>query len=266
MRRHSEPQRPTVSVVIPCYNEEANIRQGVLRGVAEFARGSEYVEEVIVVDDGSVDRSAELIETAANDEPILRLLREPHRGKAGAVIAGVLAAKGDYILFCDLDQATPIQELTRLRPFMMGGFDVIVGSRAGRREGAPLVRQMMARGFILVRKIILNLGDITDTQCGFKAFSRVSIREAIAHMKVYREGQSQAKGATVTAAFDAELLYLTRRLGYAAREVPVAWHHVGTRRVHPIVESWRGLKGLLRIRLNAWLGRYPRRQPRVRSA
>jgi dolichyl-phosphate beta-glucosyltransferase len=141
---------PTVSVVIPCYNEEGNLRQGVLNRVSSFVERAPYCCEVLVVDDGSRDASADLIGAFADEHSGFRLLREPHRGKAGAIVAGVSAAGGDWILFCDMDQATPIDELARLRPHMLDGCDVVVGSRAGRREGAPIVRRLMARGFILV--------------------------------------------------------------------------------------------------------------------
>lgn len=251
-----------VSIVIPCYNEETNIRSGILGTIAEFVDQADYCLEALIVDDGSRDQSADLVAAFAAEHPKFRLLREPHRGKAGAVVAGVLATKYEHVLFCDLDQATPIAELERLRPYIMAGYDVIVGSRAGHREGAPLVRKLMASGYILLRRLTLNLGDITDTQCGFKVFRADAFREIIMGLQVYQPGTQQARGATVTAAFDAELLYLARRLGYSAKEVPVRWHHVGTKRVHPIVESWRGLRGLLTIRLNAWLGKYPRAKSR----
>jgi glycosyltransferase involved in cell wall biosynthesis len=248
---------PTVSVVMPCYDEEANLRRGVLESVARFAEAADYCREVLVVDDGSRDASAELVAAFAATHPEFRLLREPHRGKAGAILAGVAAASGDYVLFCDVDQATPIDELASFRPYMLAGIDVLVGSRAGRREGAPLARRLMARGYILVRRLVLDLGGIADSQCGFKAFRREAIQRIARSLLVYRPGARQAQGATVTAAFDAELLFLARRLGYSMKEVPVRWHHVGTKRVHPLIESWRSLRGLLRIRLNAAQGRYP---------
>jgi dolichyl-phosphate beta-glucosyltransferase len=98
---------------------------------------------------------------------------------------------------------------------------------------------------------------VTDSQCGFKAFRREAIQRICQSLVVYRGGIQQARGATVTAAFDAELLFLAHRLGYSIHEVPVRWHHVGTRRVHPLLESWRAIRGLLRIRRNAVQGRYP---------
>jgi dolichyl-phosphate beta-glucosyltransferase len=247
--------RPTVSVVVPCYNEEPNLRRGVLSPALAFAEANADVCEVLVVDDGSLDRSVELASALAEAHPKLRLLRESHRGKAGALLAGAVAAAGDYVLFLDLDQATPLSELTRLRAHLAAGIDVVVGSRSTHREGAPLFRRLMARGYILIRQLILDIGDITDTQCGFKAFRREAFADIRKHLRVY-QAVGQTRDATVAAAFDAELLYVARRLGYTTREVPVAWRHVGTRRVHPIKEPWRGIKGLLLIRYNALLGRY----------
>ena len=157
-----------------------------------------------------------------------------------------------------MDQATPIEELEKLRPLLRDGCDVVVGSRAGHRAGAPLVRKLMASGFIFVRRMILDVGDVTDTQCGFKALRTDLARRIVDQLRIFRPGVQHATGATVTAGFDAELLFVARRLGARVREVPVNWHYVGTRRVHPIKESWRGLKSLLMIRATAMRGDYDR--------
>jgi len=247
---------PSVSIVIPCYNEEANLRDGCLDQVTAYAERVDDVHEVLVVDDGSADASRELVDAAAARHPKLRLLAEPHRGKAGAVIAGIMAAQGTYVLFTDMDQATPIEELEKLRPYLQQSYDVIAGSRLGHRAGAPLVRRLMASGFIALRRLILDLGYITDTQCGFKVLRTDVARAACQQLRIFRPDLQQASGAAVTAAFDAELLFVTRRMGARLAEVPVTWHYVGTRRVHPIRESWRGLKGLLLIRLAALRGEY----------
>ncbi len=247
---------PTVSIVIPCYNEEANLHAGCLAHVAAYAQAAGDVLEVLVVDDGSADASRDLVTALAAAHPKLRLLAEPHRGKAGAVIAGILAARAAYVLFTDMDQATPIEELDKLRPYLRQGYDVIVGSRLGRRAGAPLVRRLMATGFILLRRFILDLGAVTDTQCGFKSLKADVARAVCERLRVFRPGVSQASGAAVTAGFDAELLFVARRMGARIIEVPVTWHYVGTRRVHPLRESWRGLKGLLLIRAAAARGEY----------
>ncbi len=255
------PGAASVTILIPCYNEEANMRAGALDSVLAYARTSSVVLDVLVVDDGSHDGSVGIISTLAASEPMLRVLPEPHRGKAGALIAGSRSARGEWVLFCDMDQATPVSELDRLLPEMDQGNGVVIGSRATHREGAPLLRQIMARGYIQLRRIILDLGAVTDTQCGFKAFRRDVLREVCDRLVVFGPAAGTIRGAAVTAAFDAELLFLARRLGYRIAGVPVRWRHVGTRRVHPVKESWRGLKGLLQIRLADLRGGYPRLSP-----
>jgi dolichyl-phosphate beta-glucosyltransferase len=252
------PGDRSVTVLIPCYNEEANLRAGALERALADARTITAVRDVVVVDDGSRDSSVALVTELATREPMLRVMPEPHRGKAGALISGARAAQGEWVLFCDLDQATPVSELARLAPEMDRGNEVVIGSRAGHREGAPLVRRLMARGYKELRRLILDLGPVTDTQCGFKAFRRDVLLDAIARLVVFRPGGETVRGAAVTAAFDAELLYIARKLGYRIAEVPVTWRYVGTRRVQPIRESWRGLKGLLQIRLVDLRGGYPR--------
>jgi dolichyl-phosphate beta-glucosyltransferase len=250
--------RPNVSIVIPCYNEAMNLQAGCLAHVAAYAEQADDILEVLVVDDGSSDSSRELVATHTGGHTKVRLLAEPHRGKAGAVIAGIMAARGAYVLFTDMDQATPIEELDKLRPYFQQGYDVVVGSRMSRRAGAPLVRRLMATGFITLRRLILDLGSVTDTQCGFKSLKSEMARAVCARMRIFRPGVAQASGAAVTAGFDAELLFVARHLGARTVEVPVTWQYVGTHRVHPLRESWRGLKGLLAIRAAAARGEYDR--------
>jgi len=252
---------PTVSIVIPCYNEEVNLVAGCLAHVASYAEQADDIAEVLVVDDGSADASRTLVASLAATHGKLRLLAEPHRGKAGAVIAGIMAARSTYVLFTDMDQATPIAELDKLRPYLQQGYDVIVGSRMGRRAGAPLVRRLMATGFIMLRRLILDLGQVTDTQCGFKSLKTDVARALCERLRIFRPGVQQASGAAVTAGFDAELLFVARRFGARTVEVPVTWHYVGTHRVHPLRESWRGLKGLLLIRAAAARGEYNHAAP-----
>jgi dolichyl-phosphate beta-glucosyltransferase len=248
---------PSVSIVVPCYNEETNLRAGCLTHVATYAERADDVHEVLVVDDGSIDGSRELVQALSAKYPKVRLLAEPHRGKAGAVIAGIRAAAGSYVLFTDMDQATPIEEIEKFRPRIADGFDVVVGSRHG-RQGAPPVRKLMATGWMILRRLIVDVGSVSDTQCGFKALRTPMARTICDKLRVFRPDVQQASGAAVTAGFDAELLYVARRLGARVAEVPVTWHYVGTRRVHPIKESIRGLRGLLQIRLAAARGDYQR--------
>lgn len=247
--------RPYLSVVIPAYNEETNIRLGALDKVARYMENRNYGWEVILADDGSTDGTKGLLDEFALANHGFRVIRNAHQGKALTVITGVLSAKGEIVLFTDLDQATPIYEVEKILPWFKKGFDVVIGSRSNRREGAPLTRRVMARGFIVLRSVFLGLNGITDTQCGFKAFRKDVARDIFGRLKLYKE-HHEVEGSMVTAGFDIEVLFLARKLGYTIKEVPVEWHYVETRRVSPIKDSWQGLVDILRIRLNAWRGIY----------
>lgn len=243
-----------LSIIIPCYNEERNIRLGALDKVAKFMEKKEYEYEIIVVDDGSSDESKKLITEFTRENPKFILVKRKHQGKAAAVIAGVRNANGQYILFTDLDQATPIHQLDKLLPYFAKGYDIVLGSRNAQRRGAPFLRLAMARGFMLLRNLILNL-DISDTQCGFKAFANESAEAIFSRLHVFNL-QKAAHGSTVTAGFDVELLYIAKLLGYKIVEMPVEWHYQETRNVSPFKDSIEGLIDLLKIRINSLKGVY----------
>ncbi len=247
--------KPYLSVVIPAYNEETNIRLGAIDKVARYMEGRDYNWEVILVDDGSTDETPKLLDGYTGQTKGFRVIHNPHQGKAATVIAGSFAAKGDYVLFTDLDQATPIPEVEKLLPWFSRGFDVVIGSRSGRREGAPLTRVAMARGFMFLRSILLGLHGITDTQCGFKAFRQDVARNIFKKLKLYGDSHV-VQGSMVTAGFDLEVLFLAKKVGFKIKEVPVEWHYVETRRVNPVKDSWQGLMDILIIRVNAWRGVY----------
>lgn len=242
-----------LSVVIPAYNEEKNIKSGVLEQVASYLKKQIYTWEVLIVDDGSIDQTAGLADQFAKRHKGFSVLKEPHRGKAGTVISGMLHAKGEHILFTDMDQATPINQIEKLLPKVNEGYDIAIGSRSG-RKGAPMIRKLMAYGFMILRTLILRL-PYKDTQCGFKVFTTQSSHEIFKRLKVFKEGQA-VKGAAVTAGFDLEILYIARKLGFKVAEVPVQWEHKGTVRVSPIKDSIMGLRDLLKVRMNALIGRY----------
>lgn len=244
-----------LSVVIPAYNEETNIRLGALDKVSLYLEKQPYAWQVIVVNDGSQDGTEKLLTEFVKNNQGFSVINNPHQGKAAAVITGMLAAYGNIVLFCDLDQATPIKELEKLLPWFEKGYDVTIGSRNARREGAPLFRLLMARGFMLLRTLLLGLHGITDTQCGFKAFKREVARDIFGKLRLYGSGRP-ASGSMVTAGFDIEMLFLAKKLGYKIKEVPVEWHYVETRRVNPLTDSWQGLMDILKIRANAWRGMY----------
>jgi dolichyl-phosphate beta-glucosyltransferase len=244
-----------LSVVFPAYNEEKNIRLGALDKISHYLEQQKYLWEVIIVDDGSTDGTRELLDEYARLNHGITIIHNPHMGKAGTVTRGVLAASGDIILFSDLDQATPIHEAEKLLPYIKQGYDVVVGSRNTKREGAPPLRLLMARGFMMLRTSILGLKGIIDTQCGFKAFRKKAAMDIFRSLKLYG-AQREVSGSMVTAGFDIEVIFLAKKRGYKIKEVPVEWHYVETRRVNPITDSLQGLMDIVKIRLNAWKGFY----------
>ncbi len=242
-----------ISVVIPAYNEEKSLKKGSLLEVDQYLGSQKYPWEVLVVDDGSQDKTPDIVEKFTTSHPGFQLLPQPHRGKGGTVIAGMLKAKGDIVLFSDMDQATPITQLAKVLPKFDEGYDIVIGSRTG-RQGAPLVRKAMAYGFSILRFLVLRL-PYKDTQCGFKAFSKSASQEIFKRMKIFNE-KMRTEGASVTAGFDLEILYLARKLGFRVSEVPVEWHHKEGTKVNPLKDSWEGFRDLMRVRFNALKGVY----------
>ncbi len=244
-----------LSIIIPCYNESHNLRLGALAQVAYFLERKQYSWEVIVVDDGSTDDGQKIISNFIKTNPNFHLLANPHQGKAATVVSGMMSGKGKILVFSDLDQATPINQLDKLLPWFDRGYDVVIGSRNAKREGAPILRLFMARGFILLRTVVLGLSGIRDTQCGFKAFRNSAAKEIFARMLLYGKSK-RVSGSLVTAGFDVEMLFLARKLDFRIKEVNVEWHYVETRRVDPWRDSLQGLVDLVRIRLNGIRGIY----------
>lgn len=243
-----------LSVVIPAYNEEHNLRAGVLRSVYGYLKKQNYIWEVIVVDDGSSDKTSIMAKNYARNKKNFTVMEQPHRGKGPTVIAGMLKAKGDIIIFSDMDQATPIDQVEKFLPkFIDENYDVVIGARSG-REGAPIIRKVMAYGFSVLRLLLLRL-PYKDTQCGFKAFKRSAAKKIFKKLKVFRQ-TSETQGASVSAGFDLEILYVARKLGLKVTDVNVDWHHKEGTKVNPIKDSWEGFRDLFKVRINALLGRY----------
>jgi len=227
-----------LSVVIPAYNEHARL-EPTLRRVIEYLESTEPSCEIVVVDDGSTDDTAAIAHTVAQDWPRLRVIELPaNRGKGGAVRAGMLAARGEQVLFSDADLATPIEELAKLRAALAAGADIAIASRAV--AGADIrvrqhkLRELSGRTFnLLVR--ILGAGAFKDTQCGFKLFSRAAAHDLFAR-------------ATLDGfAFDVEVLLLARDQ-YRIVEVPVVWLHVEESKVSTLAGA-KAFLDLLRLRL-----------------
>lgn len=247
-----------LSVVIPCFDEMTNLQKGVLDKIEHFLSKKRFSYEVIVVDDGSTDGSVDFVKAFIHDNKHFRLIENPHLGKAGAVTAGMLAARGDIVLFTDMDQATPIEEIERLLPHfgLVDSYDIVIGSRSGKRKGAPFTRMLMGRGMMILRDIIVGIRGISDTQCGFKAFKGDVAKKLFTRMKELHHGFSEISGSAVKAGFDVELLLLAQKMGYTIKEVPVTWLYVETRRVSPLRDSVDGFIDLLQIKGNALKGLY----------
>ena len=246
---------PMLSVVIPSYNEMANLQKGTLEKVASYLKRKKYDYEVIVVDDASTDGSLPFVKNWTKENKNTCLVENNHTGKAGAVTAGMLKAKGKYILFTDMDQATPIEEVEKLLPFIKDKYDVVIGSRR-QRQGAPLSRKLMSKATIVLRKVMVGLFAIHDTQCGFKMFRREVAQNLFLDIKKIHHGYKTIKGSAVKAGFDMELLYLANKKGYRIKEVPVSWLYVETRRVSPVKDSIEGVLDLISIRINIINGLY----------
>ncbi len=245
-----------LSVVIPSFDEMANLQKGVLDKVGHFLSKKQYSYEVIIVDDGSTDGSIEFVKHFCEDNLNFRLIENPHLGKAGAVTAGVLNSKGEYVLFSDMDQATPIEEVDKLLPYFSQQFDIVIGSRKSQRKGAPWTRKLMASGMIFLRSTIVGISGISDTQCGFKMFKRQVAQKLFKKINKLHNNFKRISGSNVSVGFDVELLYIAENLGYKIKEVPVSWLYVETRRVSPIKDSVQGLMDILKIKIKAIRGEY----------
>lgn len=247
--------QPHLSVIIPAYNEEPNFKKGTIDQVPEYLGKQDYTWEVLIVDDGSEDNTAVLAQKFAKKYKNLKVIENPHQGKAETVKTGVEKATGELVLFTDFDQATPISEIEKLLPHFPQ-FDIVIGSRqlpGAKREKEPIYRHLMGLVFNLVVQAIAVRG-IWDTQAGFKCFKADVARELFSKLKVYGRGQ-KVKGALVTA-FDVELLFLAKKKGYKIKEVPIIWHHVATSRVSPVKDSLRMFRDVVKVRTNDLRGIY----------
>jgi len=235
------------SIVIPAYNEGTRLG-ATLEKVLAYVRAQGWNAEVIVVNDGSRDNTADLVREFAAQNPVLRLVENPgNRGKGYAVRNGMLNARGEIVVFSDADLSSPIEEMPKLLAALAAGADIAIGSRWLRAElqtqRQSLLRQLFGRIFNALNRIILGL-QFKDTQCGFKAFTRRASQTILPLQRIERWG------------FDPEILFLARKFGFRVEEVAVHWGHSGDTRIHPLLDGARMFQEMVRIRWYDLTGKY----------
>ena len=238
---------PTYSIVIPAYNESTRLAAS-LEKVLAYVHAQGWDAEVIVVNDGSRDNTAEIVRSFAAKDPVLRLLENPgNRGKGYSVRNGMLNARGKILLFSDADLSSPIEEAPKLLQALEEGADIAIGSRWLRAETQtqrqPLHRQLFGRIFNLMLRITLGL-KFKDTQCGFKAFKKLAADAIFPLQKIERWG------------FDPEILFLAKRYGLRVAEVPVSWAHDHRSKINPLRDGARMFWELMQVRINSMSGKY----------
>lgn len=244
MRKFDEVE---ISVIVPAYNEEKRL-QSTLPHLWRSLKRRFNNFEILIVDDGSKDKTSALISRFSDEYPEVRLIRyENNRGKGHAVRTGVLAARGHYVLFSDADLSTPVMEVRKLLKALSEGYDVAIGSRAIREarivKYQPFYRVLLGKTFNKLVQLFTVRG-ISDTQCGFKCFKQRVARDIFSHCCI--DGFS----------FDVEVLYVARKRGFKVREVGVIWRNDPHSTVHPFRHSLQMLKDLFAIRWYGLLGRY----------
>jgi len=246
-----------LSVVIPSYNEIFNLRKGVLDKVKRFLDNKKFHYEVIIVDDGSTDGSYEFVKDFVKNAKTFSVLKNHHTGKAGTVAKGMLSSKGKFVLFTDMDQATPIEEIDTLLQFTKNGeYQIAIGSRTIGGLRYPLSRLVLHEAGILLRKLIVGLPEVFDTQCGFKLFTHESSQITFNQLTKIHSGFKEISNSAVQFGFDVEILLIAKNKGYKIKEVPVHWMYVESRRVSPLRDSIEGIINLFSIKIKSLQGKY----------
>lgn len=236
---------PYLSIIIPAHNEEHRLPD-TLRQVVDFVHRQPYECEVLVVENGSQDRTWEMLQRFVARHPFLRALQETLPGKGRAVRTGMLAARGEYRFMCDADLSMPVDQVSRFLPPMQSTYDLAIGSREAPgaiRYDEPAYRHWGGRVInFLIR--LLALPGMNDTQCGFKCF-RAQVAEDLF-------GCQHISGW----AFDIELLYVARLRNYRIIEIPIPWYFNPESKLNIVGDTLQMLRDILRIRRNARLGYY----------
>ncbi len=236
---------PYLSIIIPAHNEETRLPE-TLGQVFEFAGKQPYSMEVLVVENGSNDKTFQIARGFTDQFPQLKLLQIPQSGKGRAVRQGMLAAQGEYRFMCDVDFSMPVGEINRFLPPVLQGYDVAIASReahGAERIGEPYYRHFVGRIYNgLIR--LLALPGLQDTQCGFKCFRGLVAKDLFRRQT--RTGWS----------FDVEILFIARLLGYKVVEIPISWYFNPQSKISVVRDSFKMGIDILTIRLNALRGVY----------
>lgn len=243
---------PFLSLIIPAHNEEARLPE-TLKQVLEFASKQDYPTEVLVVENGSTDRTFLLAKDFATLHPQIRVLQNPLSGKGRAVQQGMLAALGEHRFMCDVDLSMPVGEINRFLPPALKDCDIAIASRetpGAVRHGEPYYRHFIGRIYNgLIR--FLALPGLQDTQCGFKCFRGVVAEDLF-------------RRQTLTGwSFDVEILFIARLLGYKIIELPIHWYYNPQSKIRVVRDSFKMGIDLLSIRLNALRGVYTYSNARI---
>jgi len=238
--------KPYLSVILPAYNEEARILPS-LKWRHEYLEKQDYDYELIVVNDGSTDKTSRIVREAIKDWPHFKLIdNKVNKGKGGVVKQGMLAAQGGWRLFMDVDESVPIDEIRLLWP-QTKKYEVIIGSRYA--EGGkitkkqPLIRRIISRGGNMLIQLLVAWG-IKDTQCGFKLFSAAAAKEIFPLLSMERWS------------FDMELIAIAKKHNYKIKEVPVVWKEQAGSKVQAAKAALRSLRDVLVIWWNKISGKY----------
>lgn len=238
-----------LSVVVPAYNEEKRLKEGFYHYYS-YLRKQKYPWELIFVNDGSRDDTLNLLNKTVKGKTNIRIISyDQNRGKGYAIVQGIKNAKGEIILFTDLDHSVPIETIESFFPYFTNGQRIVIGSR--RVAGAKIVvhqkplREFLGRGFTTLVNVIVCRG-IADATCGFKAFENKTAQEIFSKITIYDW------------AFDAEILYICKKNKITIAQAPVTWSDARGSKVSLRKDVWRSLQGILKIRANDLLGKYSR--------
>lgn len=238
---------PYLSIIIPAHNEQ-NRLPDTLERLFRFLNERSFTAEVIVVENGSSDRTYEVAQQFAQGHKNLRVIQS-ERGKGAAVQRGMLAAQGDYRFMCDADLSMPVEEILKFLPPALDDFDIAIASREAKgavRYNEPSYRHIGGRGINFIIQALI-LPGLNDTQCGFKLFRGEVAEDLFSRQTLH--GWS----------FDIELLYIARRHGYRIKEIPIHWYHFSDSKVNALRDAVHMIQDIFRIHSNAQRGMYDAR-------